>query len=298
MKLFYQSCSKKSGIYKIINTHTNRIYIGQCKSFQQRWYDHKRHLLDGRHQNKFLLNDYNKCKQELGDDDFLEFHVLEVMENSTKEERNLKEEFYITSVFDKQELCYNFQETTRAKEASCWSATPEETKDKLSKISKQMWINASESQKNIWLSNLKKGQLPEAIKKRSEKLKGRTIAEETKIKISKANKGNISLKQNKSYEELYGKFKSEKIKKTMSESTKGRTAWNKGLKMSEEQRKKLSIAHQGIKLSDEHKEKISKSLKDGKAPWVGKQLSEEHRRKLSEAHKGQIPWQKKEKLNS
>lgn len=32
--------------------------------------------------------DFNKTKELLGHDDFLEFHVLEVMEKSTKEERN------------------------------------------------------------------------------------------------------------------------------------------------------------------------------------------------------------------
>ena len=147
MKFFYQDHAKKSGIYKIINIHTNRIYIGQAKPFKQRWYGHKCSLLNGKHQNKFLQNDYNKCKQELGNDDFLEFHVLEVMENSTKKERNFKEEFYIASVFDKQEQCYNFHEKTEAKERSCYSNTPEETFLKKSISMKKTWENAEFKEK-------------------------------------------------------------------------------------------------------------------------------------------------------
>jgi len=41
MKFIYTGNSKSSGIYKIFNAHTNRTYVGQAKSFQQRWYDHR-----------------------------------------------------------------------------------------------------------------------------------------------------------------------------------------------------------------------------------------------------------------
>src|SRR5699024_11087229 len=50
---------------------------------------------------------------------------------------------------------------------------------------------------------------------------------------------------------------------------KGEAPWNKGKKMSEETRHKMSEAHKG---------------KSG--PWKGKKFSEEHKKKLSENHKG------------
>lgn len=148
MKFSYRENSNNAGIYKIINTHTNRIYIGQTNKFKKRWHDHKRQLINGKHQNKFLLNDFKKCLAEIGNDDFLEFYVVEVLIDSTKEERNLREEFWIKEYFDKQELCYNFKEKAASKERTCFSKNPIETKKILSEKAKQMWEN-KEKRKEI-----------------------------------------------------------------------------------------------------------------------------------------------------
>lgn len=61
----------------------------------------------------------------------------------------------------------------------------------------------------------------------------------------------------------------------------------KGQKMTEEQKRKLSIAHLGQKLSKETKRKLSESLIGRKKPI----RTEEHRKKISDAHKksGLIP---------
>ena len=60
---------------------------------------------------------------------------------------------------------------------------------------------------------------------------------------------------------------------------------NKGIPKSEEQKRKMSESHKGKKQSEETKRKMSESHK-------GKKQSEEHRRKNGEAHKGQIPANK------
>lgn len=62
---------------------------------------------------------------------------------------------------------------------------------------------------------------------------------------------------------------SKKVKTNSGRFKKGEAPWNKGKKMSEEIRHKMSEAHKG---------------KSG--PWKGKKLSEEHKKKLSENHKG------------
>lgn len=153
--------------------------------------------------NRFLQFDFNKSKQELGHDDFLEFHILEIIEESTKEQRNKREEWWIQKFYDQQQNCYNFKQKAESNERSCWSSNPSETSKKIS------------------------------------------IA------------------------------------------TKGRKIWNKGLKLSEEHKLKLSAAHIGKTCSQETKQKMSESHKGEKAPWFGKKLSEKHRQKLSEAHKNQ-----------
>jgi len=104
----YNTYSKSSGVYKITNTITNRIYIGSAKRFKSRWSQHSKSLVEGKHSNKFLLNDFNKCKQEQPDDSFIVFDILEVTDEKTKEERLEIEQKYIDLYFDKQEVCYNF----------------------------------------------------------------------------------------------------------------------------------------------------------------------------------------------
>jgi hypothetical protein len=62
-------------------------------------------------------------------------------------------------------------------------------------------------------------------------------------------------------------------------SRKGTIPHNKGKRMSEDQRKKLSDLCKGRKQSEEAKEKISKKFK-------GRVLSEEHKRKIGESNRG------------
>ena len=58
---------------------------------------------------------------------------------------------------------------------------------------------------------------------------------------------------------------------------------NKGKKLSEETKKKMSIVRKGKLKSKEHKKKLSESQKGRIGTWAGKKLSEEHKRNLSKA---------------
>jgi group I intron endonuclease len=135
MKMNYAEHSLKAGIYKIVNTHTGRVYIGQASRFKERWKAHQRTLLAGKHLNQFLQNDFNKCKETIGHDDFLEFHVIEVLDDSTKEERNKREECWITQT----DNCYNFQVKVVDTAKLAYSQTPEETADKKSMLMRRLW---------------------------------------------------------------------------------------------------------------------------------------------------------------
>lgn len=137
----YESNSLKSGIYKIINTHTNRIYIGQAKRFKERWKAHCNSLRINKHSNKFLQNDYNKCMEELKNDDFLVFEILELMENSTKKQRNKKEQYWINQFYDNKTYCYNIEKLVNHPGFSCFSHTPGLTRKKQSEITKNLWTD-------------------------------------------------------------------------------------------------------------------------------------------------------------
>jgi group I intron endonuclease len=133
MKTEYKGYANKSGVYQIKNILNERIYIGSAKQFKDRFRDHISSLRKNKHQNKFLQADFNKC----GEDNFL-FEVMEIVEGEQKE-RLLKEQSYLDVYHDNQEQCYNFDKKTNKTSRSSFSKNPEETKQKLSDKSKEMW---------------------------------------------------------------------------------------------------------------------------------------------------------------
>lgn len=169
MKFVYQEHSLKPGIYKIVNVHTNRTYVGQAKEFKERWKGHRSSLLSNRHRNKFIQADFAKCLTLLGHDDFLEFYVLEVMEDSSKEERNKRQEWWISEV-KKEGNCYNLlkgtsQTTHVFKNLESFSKQVSETmkmkwQDEtyvdlmmLARIESGMYESVSQKAKNRWENN-------------------------------------------------------------------------------------------------------------------------------------------------
>ena len=107
----YQGFSKKGGIYQIKNLLTNVVYIGSTREFKCRWYDHVCALKNGKHKTKHLRYSFNKHYAEQGNDDFLEFSILEVMENATKSERLEREEWWIQKFLNEGLELYNTNRT-------------------------------------------------------------------------------------------------------------------------------------------------------------------------------------------
>ena len=91
MIYYYNGDSRTHSIYEIRNRHTNRSYIGQTVEPRNRWSGHKNSLVCGVHKNRFLQADYNKCLTVLEHDNFLEFHIIERLPDSTQQERNQRE---------------------------------------------------------------------------------------------------------------------------------------------------------------------------------------------------------------
>lgn len=151
-----------SGIYVIFNNHNWRVYIGQTKRFKSRWRAHISSLFSGKNQNAYLQHDFNKCFKELGHDDFLEFHIIKSMPNSSKEERNVIEKYYIDIHWDKQEQCYNFRQDPGNIDRSCYSYSSEETSKLHSEARKGKYHNdetkklMSVGQKESWTDERRK----------------------------------------------------------------------------------------------------------------------------------------------
>ena len=104
--------------------------------------------------------------------------------------------------------------------------------------------------------------------------------------ISEKQKQQISLKNT-------GCKRTEESKNKMSEKAKGRTTWNKGVKCSEETKKKISVSKKKVKKHwyTNGKENIfSEICPDGFAK--GRTISEETRKKCGQKNIGRIPWNK------
>jgi group I intron endonuclease len=214
MKFIYQEHSLKPGIYKILNTHTNRIYIGQAERFKERWKAHASSFRLGKHRNKFMMSDFRKCLGQIGNDDFLEFHVVEVMEGSTKEERNAREEEWIGQFADGKQHCYNIELKPTKPPASCWSKTPEETSRRRSQAHKgKRYSPNTEFQKGTAHSGY-----------------GKPLSEATRIRLSESNKG----KHNPS----------EATRELIRQANLGSNNPNFGKPKSSEVKEKLAKAHQ------------------------------------------------------
>jgi len=124
----YYNGSKTPAIYEIRNRHTNRSYIGQTVEPKHRWAGHKNSLNRGVHSNGFFQADYSKCLSALGHDNFLEFHVIETLPDSTQKERNAQELYWLHEYAKHGYELYNID-----LECDGIYIKSEETKEKISK---------------------------------------------------------------------------------------------------------------------------------------------------------------------
>ncbi len=220
----------KSGVYKICNIITNKIYIGSAVAIKSRILKHFWELKNNKHCNKYLQHSFNKY----GEENF-KFEVIEYCEK----EKLIEREQYYMDLYKACELGYNLSPTAGS---TLGIKLSEEH------ISRLRDINTGRKHTN------------EALLKMSKVHKGVPKSEEHKQKIGNSHRGkklseNHKLKLSNSHR---GKKFSEETKIKMSNAHKGLLS---GIPKSDEHKLKLSIAHKGKRMSEEHKQKISMTLK-------------------------------------
>jgi group I intron endonuclease len=65
-----------SGIYAIVNTVNNKMYVGSTVSFKKRWSKHRTQLKGAKHQSKYLQSSYKKYGKEC-----FSYEVIEYVED-------------------------------------------------------------------------------------------------------------------------------------------------------------------------------------------------------------------------
>ena len=88
---------KKQGIYEILNTKTNKRYIGSSSNIERRWKEHDSMLRHNKHHSIKLQRSYNRTKYK----SVYQYNIIETVTN-TKELHKI-EQLYI----DKYDSFYN-----------------------------------------------------------------------------------------------------------------------------------------------------------------------------------------------
>ena len=103
-KQYYKNLS--AAVYKIENTKTGQVYIGQSTQYKHRWNTHKSGLRRNKHRNPKLQEDYYKYGL-----DAFEFEVIKEFPSDTASDILLKEEIkMITEYNQRGENLYNIRE--------------------------------------------------------------------------------------------------------------------------------------------------------------------------------------------
>jgi len=196
------------GIYKITNTVNGKFYIGSSAKMWSRWAQHRSLLKHGKHGNPLLQNSYNKHGKEV-----FEFSVVVFCSVG---DLLLFEQKFLTAHWDNGERCYNI--------------------GKVAEATMRGRTHSLATRRVMSINNSGPGNPRYGV----------TLDSETRRRIGNSHKGNTY---------RLGMPLSAETKKKMSEkgleryrlnpALRGKLHYNYGRSVSEETRKKLSIASSG-----------------------------------------------------
>jgi hypothetical protein len=239
------------GIYKIINTLNNKVYVGSSTNINTRWNQHRKSLCSNTHHSVKLQRSYNK---------YGDVFIYELIIECLVEELLTEEQYYI-ELLDSYDNGYNSIPTAGS---NLGMKHTDETKNKLRESS-------TGNTNRLGMKHTDETKLKISIK-----LKDKPLSDETKLKmsISKLGKKHTDESKLKMREAQIGKKHTDETKLKMSNAKLGkkqsievienRVKKNTGKKRTEESKMKISIKLTGIKrgpMSDEHKLKVSRFKK-------------------------------------
>ncbi len=293
----------ESGIYRLQNTVSGKVYIGSAANTNRRRSQHYFDLRHGKHANSHLQKSWNKH----GEDAF-EFKVLIrcAKEYLIRLEQEAIDDYRDTLGW---EMMYN--NATRAGSQLGMKHSPEsiakmsasskgkkaspETRVKLSamrrgrKLSSRWRANMSAAQKGRKISSEHRAKISEANQGKPAWNKGKKCPPEVREKIS------ASLKGRKLSPDCIAKIKirmrTPEARARASVAGTGRVPWNKDKKADPETRKKISASLKGNKNSKgkKHSPEICAA---NSARQKGRKASPATRAKMSAAAKGKNTWTK------
>jgi len=176
--------NNEPGIYRIVNTVTNRTYIGSSINVHARLRGHKRMLKNGTHRNPHLQYSWNKH----GEQSF----EFELLVNCDRTNIELREQQFMDAYFEHDMLLYNVKPSSDSHMGFRYQHTPEAK----AKISHKASNRSPEFLEKQRLSHLGKKNSPETRAKIIKANTGRRASDETKAKMRK-----IHLKRYESQDE-------------------------------------------------------------------------------------------------
>lgn len=240
---------KKTGIYKIVNTLNDKVYVGSAIDIETRWRRHKKMLVECSHHSKKLQNSYNKH----GIDNF-SYEIIELCEKHLLTER----EQYWIGFFDSYNNGYNSRPIASSN-LGLKLPISEETRKKIGLKSKGRKHTEETKQK---IKEKRKSQVfsEETRKKFSDVHRGRKWSEESKEKMRNSMKGRSPINKGKTYEELYGVEKARELKEKKRLANLGKKHSNDTKnKINKDRKGKTYEEIYGLEKADEVKSKIGRN---------------------------------------
>lgn len=242
---------KKTGVYGIRHVASQKIYVGGAgRSFERRWWEHRRALRDGKHHSEYLQRAWSKYGEVA-----FEFIILELCEPAdclTREQHWI--DFHRAA---EREFGYNSRKRATRGGISLGFKYSDEVRAKRSAAMKGRPGHKPSEETRAKLSAAKKGR------------PGHKPSEETRRKLKLANGERARLwglarrGVPRSAESIAKQSAAQRGKKRSPETCAAMSARRKGVPCSAEARAKLK----GRILTPEHRAKVSAGLK---AYWLGR----------------------------